>query len=82
LGQGSAFHFNARLGLAMEATALPETLDPPSARWSPVAGVAGVADRSFVGQSQGRLKILLAEDNRINQALAIANLEEWGTKSW
>jgi CheY-like chemotaxis protein len=42
------------------------------------APVVAPVDRSAVGEPRARLRILLAEDNRVNQVLATRLLERWG----
>jgi PAS domain S-box-containing protein len=62
-GSGSTFHFTARFGPAKTAVA-PTAIEPPKPRLSAVA--------------HRPLRILLAEDNDINQIMATNLLEQWG----
>jgi two-component system CheB/CheR fusion protein len=63
-GRGSTFHFTVRLGI-------PETLQ------SPKSGPT-LASRQSVGDATQSLRILLAEDNPVNQMLAARLLENHG----
>jgi CheY-like chemotaxis protein len=69
---GSAFHFVARFELDGDATTDDQAQD------SAVAPEAvALANRQEDDQAPA-LKILLAEDGRVNQMLAVAMLEKWG----
>jgi signal transduction histidine kinase/DNA-binding NarL/FixJ family response regulator/HPt (histidine-containing phosphotransfer) domain-containing protein len=70
VGRGSVFHFTVRLGLRKHTTT--------TATWSSDPGQVGLAANPMFRKSQRRLKILLAEDNRINQTLAVSILGDWG----
>jgi len=64
LGKGSTFSFTIRCGIAVEPAAVPEK---HSTRRTPPAGAI-----------RGRLHILLAEDNRVNQLLMLRLLQARG----
>jgi signal transduction histidine kinase/ActR/RegA family two-component response regulator len=68
VGQGSTFHFTAALGLQPEGT--PVTAAPGPAAAPPLPHRETVAPR--------HLRILLAEDNPVNQTLAVRILEKHG----
>jgi PAS domain S-box-containing protein len=71
VGQGSAFHFTARFGLADG--------DAPPSRAPELAGLQGLPILVVDDQPRGRrLRVLLAEDNAINQRLVSAILEKHG----
>jgi signal transduction histidine kinase/ActR/RegA family two-component response regulator len=63
-GRGSTFHFTARLGM-------PQTLHAPESG-------QGLAGRQSAGDAPHSLRILLAEDNPVNQLLATRLLEKRG----
>jgi signal transduction histidine kinase/ActR/RegA family two-component response regulator len=69
---GSAFHFVAEFELDGDATTDDQAQDSAAA---PEA--VALANRQETDQAPA-LKILLAEDSRVNQMLAIAMLERWG----
>ena len=69
LGAGSTFHFTVRCGLLADVTsahAEPEPVEPPPSR--PAAPPTG----------HRALRVLLAEDNLVNQRLGAALLEQRG----
>lgn len=70
VGRGSTFHFTVRLGLQRPA---PEAGACPSQ-----SRQDGWAAAPLRHNGKRRLKLLLAEDNRINQTLVVSLLEEWG----
>jgi signal transduction histidine kinase/CheY-like chemotaxis protein len=63
-GQGSAFHFTARFGI-------PPTLQTAE-------NALGSVNRQSVGEEPPSLRILVAEDNPVNQVLAARLLEKHG----
>jgi len=72
VGSGSTFSFTAKLGIASHASATKPT---DSASLKNMLEVVGTRDRSAVPV---RLHILLAEDNPVNQRLAMRLLERRG----
>ncbi|HXW13850.1 MAG TPA: ATP-binding protein [Terriglobia bacterium] len=69
-GQGSIFHFTARL-------ALSRPIEPPPAEGTEGESVAMVHPPA-VSELLKPLRILLAEDNSVNQLLAVRLLEKYG----
>jgi len=63
-GQGSTFHFSARFGI-------PHTLQTAE-------NALGLANPQSAGEEPSSLRILLAEDNPVNQVLAARLLEKHG----
>ena len=73
IGEGTTFHFTARFGKSSAA------LDPAELAAPVSAGLAGEGKELPVQEPAGRrLRILLAEDNVVNQRLAIRLLEKRG----
>ena len=72
LGQGSAFHFTANLGMGKDVIKTP-LLNAPGRQHEPEGGVV----RSPI-QKGGRLRLLLAEDNVINQRVVKGIREKKG----
>jgi two-component system, sensor histidine kinase and response regulator len=70
LGQGSCFHFTARLGTPLAALPDPAYSATPEDFQVPMAGVRD--------EHSNALRILLAEDNRVNQKVATRILEKRG----
>ncbi len=69
VGQGSVFHFTARFGVSQGRAdvARPGSLNQ-----------ATLDLNHPLKRSERAYRIMLAEDNRINQALAVSMLENWG----
>jgi PAS domain S-box-containing protein len=66
IGQGSSFHFTASFGAAREIESLeiaPSTL---------------IVTPNTLREERNRFRVLLAEDNAVNQRLAARLLEKWG----
>ncbi|MCI0439954.1 MAG: GAF domain-containing protein, partial [Chloroflexi bacterium] len=69
VGQGSVFHFTARFGVSHRTTPLSRKASLSQATLDPSHPLK---------RSERPRRILLAEDNRINQTLAVSMLENWG----
>ena len=72
VGHGSAFHFTASLGVGKDVTKTP-LLNAPGREQEP----EGVAARRTVPEGR-KLRLLLVEDDAVNQRLAQALLEKKG----
>jgi CheY-like chemotaxis protein len=70
-GAGSTFSFTARLGKAAAAPVEAAAPGPPRTAAAAMPG----------GMTERRVRILLAEDNVINQAVARKNFERLGTSA-
>jgi CheY-like chemotaxis protein len=72
LGAGSAFHFTARLGLDPANASSSEAGGPPGPEALPAVKA------SAAGPRRRRLRVLVADDNRINRHLVVSILEKHG----
>ena len=72
VGQGSVFHFTAQFGVSNASASSPFAPDVSVLQNSPVVG----ADETAAGRR--RLRILLAEDNPVNQKLTVKLVEKRG----
>jgi PAS domain S-box-containing protein len=70
LGKGSTFHFTASFGVQKRVPALSETPDPNARDLRTPSPKAPTPKQ--------RLRILVAEDNEINQIMVTSLLEKWG----
>ena len=77
VGRGSTFHFTARLGVAGEQGSKPHIESPPLAPLPTVDAPPSHAQAS-PGEDRGKARILLAEDNPVNQKLAMLMLKKGG----
>jgi CheY-like chemotaxis protein len=81
--KGSQFHFTARFGIPQEDV-VDADRPGPAQQHAPVLPVNGVVDdptRQFapaVAPATGKMRVLLAEDGKVNQKLAVALLEKGG----
>jgi len=73
-GFGSAFHFTIQVGIHAEVAA---SLNPPSFPDEPLSTARATTPTSNAACGDG-LRVLLVEDNRVNQALALALLKKSG----
>jgi len=76
-GFGSAFHFTIQAQLAGEGAVAPAP-PAPKEKSSPCAQTADTPSLPDNPPAAGTLRVLLVEDNRVNQALATALLKKWG----
>jgi signal transduction histidine kinase/ActR/RegA family two-component response regulator len=74
-GAGSTFHFTARFGISAVAAAVPVPVTPTSAERVGASGAGGAA---VAAMPRRRMKILLAEDNIVNQRVIVGLLGAHG----
>jgi len=77
LGLGSTFWFTGRLARARRPVALPDVCAPESPLGS-LAGTAASGSKFLPGGAQFNARVLLVEDNRFNQEVALAVLKRAG----
>ena len=94
VGQGSTFHFTARFGLPSQSSATPGVMTQADLRTLPVPVADhdasnrrtlhnllthwGMRPTPVEKEGMRRLRILLAEDNAVNQRLVVRLLEKYG----
>jgi PAS domain S-box-containing protein len=77
LGQGSSFHFTANMGVAT-AVNLSQTAAGQIQAGQPMADLSALIAEHSVLENPRRAHVLLAEDNAVNQTIAVRLLEKRG----
>lgn len=75
-GFGSAFHFTIQAGIASDAVAIATATAPP--RQDESKSASRIVPAAPPANSSDGLRVLLVEDNRVNQTLAVALLRKSG----